>query len=527
MLSPEHSDAKPIRQADLRQARMNELIDNCQQEILRQIIGPFGLSTAMFNDKDGGNVSTVHNADNDIFPDEHFRKNYSLAGEEYSQKIRQKHWDDTKRRGPVHRQNNETFARNGEVTSEATGRPMKQGEVHGDHVVSLKEFHGNKALHLRLTEQERKDLANSKQNMAFIEASLNTSKGKKSWDECLKDPDFIEKNNLGAEQISRIRALDSEARRLISRANTAKLTNELLTTGASEAGRNALQQAFGVLLHEFVNGSFVEIKLILQAPDQESLIDQIVESLKRVMKRVVAKLKSALDAAISGAIQGFASNLLTFLINNFITTAKKVVTIIRESLRGIWRAMKLMINPPEGMSTLEVAREVTKILSATITTAIGMLLEKSVSGFIAASPLAFLAPILAPALTAIITGIAASLLIYGIDRAFDWLSATGTEMLKSMERLLHSSGENIALMTTGIDLQFQSSRQYAEIDLNYKLIGLQLDEMSTTQSVMLNAQDYDIKRNQEHFDALRADTKRIANAEQEASDLINEYFKKN
>lgn len=46
---------------ELREQRLQKLFADCQQQVLSQIIGPFGLSTAMFADKNGGNVTTLHN----------------------------------------------------------------------------------------------------------------------------------------------------------------------------------------------------------------------------------------------------------------------------------------------------------------------------------------------------------------------------------------------------------------------------------------------------------------------------------
>jgi|APMI01.1.fsa_nt_gi uncharacterized membrane protein len=432
------------QKSTLRQTRMNELMDGCQQEILRQIIGPFGLTPAMFDDKRGGNVATVHNADQDIFPDEQHKSNYSIAGEDYSHQIRQYNWDDKSKRGEVHKENNRIFDSGGGVLSDATNRPMIKGSIDGDHTVSLKEAHADKGLHLRFSEAERKALLNSDKNMSFIEASLNRAKGDRSWGECLRDPKFVERHNLTQDDIKRIEGIDRQARFSIGMAKSQKLGSELITTGAQEAGRNALRQALGVLLYEFINGSFVEIKRIVRERGQDNLIDRIVESLKRVMQRVVSKLKAVMDAAISGGIQGFISNLLTFLINNFISTAKKVVTLIRESMKSLWEAIKVVVSPPAGTPAMEVARSAIKIISAAVVTALGMMLEESVKGFLLGFP--FLAPIvgmLSPALTAILTGITGALVVYGIDRLFDWLSATDTETLEVLVDSLRTTNESV------------------------------------------------------------------------------------
>lgn len=44
-----------------REQRLQALFDSCEQQMLQQLIGPFGLTPAMFEDKTGGNVTTVHN----------------------------------------------------------------------------------------------------------------------------------------------------------------------------------------------------------------------------------------------------------------------------------------------------------------------------------------------------------------------------------------------------------------------------------------------------------------------------------
>jgi hypothetical protein len=44
-----------------RDERLEQLYQECQDKIIQNIIGPFGLSKAMFDDKNGGNITTTHN----------------------------------------------------------------------------------------------------------------------------------------------------------------------------------------------------------------------------------------------------------------------------------------------------------------------------------------------------------------------------------------------------------------------------------------------------------------------------------
>lgn len=456
----------------LRSERLQQLMDSCQEDILRQIIGPFGLTPAMFDDKDGGNIATVHNAEADVFPDELHEKNYEFANDRYSQEMRQQHLDDKGKRGKTHKEINKTIDAGGDVVSAATSKPMTKGKINGDHTVSLKEAHQDKALHLRFTEEERKKMLNSDKNMAFIEESINKSKGEKTWEQCLGDPEFVKKHALTTQDVERIKKIDKQAREHIQTEQHKKLAGELLSTGAKEAGKNAMRQALGVLLHEFVSGSIMEVKQHLKdRHDQQSFIDKLVESLRRVMHRVSAKAQAALEAALRGSVQGLVSNLLTFLINNFITTAAKIVTLIRESMQSLWKAIKLIANPPEGMNATEKARAVIKIIASVLTTGLGMMMEESVKGFIMSMPLLVpIADLLSTALTAIMTGIGGSLIVYGIDRLFDWLDSTGTELLSAQEASADAQAEVATYLQSLLSLQFENSRLYAACAADYQQI---------------------------------------------------------
>ena len=55
------ADGHVLTCAELREQRLQDLMDTCQREVLQQIIGPLGLSPAMFDDKRGGSVTTQHN----------------------------------------------------------------------------------------------------------------------------------------------------------------------------------------------------------------------------------------------------------------------------------------------------------------------------------------------------------------------------------------------------------------------------------------------------------------------------------
>ena len=511
---------RPIRESALRQQRMDVLIESCQQEILKQIIGPFGLTPAMFEDKRGGNMTTQHNANQGIFAkdseelDRDKDYNYSDA--------KKKKKKESVQQGTM---TSETFIDQYTGKEESSKRTTKDGKTVAnfelDHLIPVKELHRKGGW--MLDKQGRDELSSVDENLHYTTHENNRKKGATSAQDALSEDNGYDPEIVNPKIDAAKKATEEKLPGTLDRVKYH--SKDAVVTGAKEAGKTALRQAFGILLHEFVSGSFAEVKIIVRDRNNDNLLQQVIESVKRVMKRVASKVKASLNAAIHGGIQGFLSNLLTFLINNFITTAKKVVTLIRESTSGLWEAIKMMISPPEGMTKIEVARQVTKIISGAVTTALGLLLEESVKAFLLSSPVAPLADILSPALTAIITGIASALVIYGVDRIFDWLSATGTEMLKAMENALQATGENIERMAQWLDIQLQSSQQYSAIGHSYSLIEKTLDEASRSQTTAMNFQHRSIEENNYFLESLQTTINKQIDNEQQIGEMLNEYLK--
>lgn len=466
---------KPKRDNVLRQERLEKLMETCQQEVLKQIIGPFGLAQAMFDDKDGGNVTTQHNAERGIFAKE--SEEFDRVDYDYASAKRKKMRESVES-GSM---NSQEFVDQYTGRIEPTRRTNSEGKqvmnAELDHTIPVKDIHGQGGW--MKDKEGRTKLSSTEENLNYTTHKTNRSKSDKSPDEALS-----EENGFDEERIEPIvnKAKEAIEKELPTQSERLKYHGkELAMKGAKEAAKNALRQALGILLHEFVNGSFIEIKLLLKERNkEENLIDRLTISLKCVMDRVINKLKAVLDAALQGGVQGFFSNLLTFLINNLITTGKKLGTIIRESMKSLWNAIKLMVNPPEDMSAMEIAREVTKIIAAAITMGLGMLLEESVKGFVMSVPLlAPIADVLATALTAIMTGIAGALIVYGIDRLFDWLSSTGTELLTAQEANADAQVLVVGRLQSWISLQYENSRMYEVCIAEYRQMQAKLAVISS------------------------------------------------
>ena len=167
-----------------------------------------------------------------------------------------------------------------------------------------------------------------------------------------------------------------------------KQATELLQTGGKQAVQMGMRQALGLPLTELVNGLFNEFKVLFKHGLEfgKTLFEEIRERLSKVIKSVVAKLPDAVGQMFQGGVSGFISNLLTFLINNFLSTAKRFVTVIREGLLGLFR-FKMIFFPPQYMTGDQAMQEGLKMLTAVVISSIGLLLNETVAAFMVTVPL--------------------------------------------------------------------------------------------------------------------------------------------
>ncbi|MDV6319802.1 hypothetical protein [Chromohalobacter sp. HP20-39] len=468
------------RRSALKEQRTQELLDHCRDEALRQLIGPFGLTPAMFNDIEGGNVTTQHNANQDIYAktSEKYNRN------DYDYQNAKKH----KKRDAVKNgdMNSDTFtdAYTGEKapTKRTTSGGKQAMNAELDHTVPLKQAH--KEGGWMLGEERRQALASDDKNLNYTTLENNRRKSDAPAEEALSSQHGYDE--------TRTRPLIDDARTAIdehlpdTKERTIYHAKELGKTGTREFGKMGLRRAMGLLLHELISGIFSEIKTVLNDRDHpDTLLDRLSAAIKRVAKRVQSKFKDALGEFFKGGLQGFISNLLTFLINNLITTSAKVVTIIREGIHQLWDALKMMLWPPEGMSREERLRAITKSVAGLFTLGVGMVWEESLNAFLLSiPPLAPIAGFISPVITGLLTGLATALLMYAIDSLIDWMLDKGTAYLNGQIEALEGYQALIQRTAEHIDVQFQLSASFkTSLDINEAV----KHRLSDADSAMTNA----------------------------------------
>lgn len=524
--------SESITKTELRDKRLQELLNSCQDQILQQIIGPFGLNPAMFDDKEGGNVTTMHNFEQGIVATEEDKAKYG-------------DWKTAKNGGYQRKGYDSNRAASGKQASDQDSDPVSaytgktlnpDDRPHSDHVISVKQIETDPNAQLFMDSSQRVDMANAPENLVASEGGINQSmqdKDKRQWadSERKKDPGKTNAESFGVDRDLLDKTVNTAEKHVSQSVLVAQLKKqgaELAVTGAKEAAKNALRQALGLAMHTFVHGAFVELKPIMLSANKTTLVDDIISAFKRVILRVKDKLKHILEAGLSGLIQGFVSNLITFLINNIITTAAKVVTVIREGMKGLWRAVKLMAKPPEGMSSIEIAREVSKIIAAVITTSLGLVFEEAIRGFLASIPILIpLLDILSPVITGILTGVATALIVYGLDRFFDWLSvANPDKFLLAMESNLEATQSNIETMCDWLESQFNNSKNYTAISQEYRLIEIYLSDVQESQSVVLASQRERISANNQFNSTLASQLTIQAEQESDLMEQLENYLNK-
>jgi hypothetical protein len=93
------------------------------------------------------------------------------------------------------------------------------------------------------------------------------------------------------------------------------------------------------------------------------------------------KWKEILEAGKEGFLSGFCSNIVTVVVNIFVTTAKNIVRLIREGFFSVVRAIKLLLNPPSEMTKSELFHEAGKIIVSGAVITIGILMEEAIDKF--------------------------------------------------------------------------------------------------------------------------------------------------
>lgn len=405
--------------------RLDQMLGKLSHDVLHSVAGPFGVGKILAAwDKEGGNVTTIHNAGQGIYAqqeDQYDRKTYTHTANSNGEKFA----------GGGKKSIGSKFTRsqlddNQYLQDAYTGEYVKGDTTSPDHIVSNSEFH--KRGGFMHSDTQKADFATDERNLAATQRNINQSQrdhDKIEWmDKQQNGREVSNKEHFGIDE-KRIREKHKQGQQaakehlpdLKEKANY--YTQHAFNTGYKEGVKMGAQQAIGLVAVEFFSCTFAEIRDVCQQGRQnESLLQEIANRLKRVATKLAAKWKDVVADFGGGFLSGFLSNLVTVAVNMFITTGKRAVRMIREGLFSLLKALKMLFFPPKNLTRAQAAHESLKLLSSGGIVVAGVLLEEAVEKLIAGVP--FLTPI-ASIVTAVLVGsltaTAMALACYLLDQA--------------------------------------------------------------------------------------------------------------
>lgn len=359
--------------------------------VVQALATSFGLDF-LINDKYGGDVDTIHNVRKIGEDPEMSYKNqknaadYSNRGEYNGKEYHSEYRNGEKTNfAKIKHEKRQEYFENGNkyFTDEYSGKSdlgflghsknapsNKNAEL--DHIVEAKAIHDDAGR--VLAEVDGKILADSKENFAWTNKSLNASMG--SWanqqitnwkKQCAEarekgtslpprpqvdmeayikahpELDETTKKNMIAHYKKAKKAYDSKVNRIYY--TSGKFWKDTGTAAAKLGISMGLRQALGLVFTEI--WFTIKDAIIRCDKDGKFLFEEIANAVKRGLENAKEKFKEIWEKFIEGAVAGVLSSLVTTLTNIFFTTAKNIIKIIRETFASLTQACKILIVNPD------------------------------------------------------------------------------------------------------------------------------------------------------------------------------------
>lgn len=311
------------------------------------------------------------------------------------------------------------------------GRPSGSAEKHTDmdHTVSAAEIIRDPAANAHMTKEEQIAFANSEKNLNEMDSSLNRSKGDKSMDDWLDNPNSKgqkpdEIYNLSEDDKKKLRKKDKEAREEYERKKK-KAEQRSIEAGkqsrkeeAFRIGGKALRAVVMQLLAELVKEMIS--KLILWFKSANKSLKTLVDNLKDAIHEFIGKLKTH----IVNASNTLVTTIATAIIGPVVGTIKKAWTMIKQGWSSLKEAIKYIKDPsnknkPFGILMMEVGKIVIAGLTGVGALALGDVIEKGLMTIpifgVEIPLLGSLASILGVFLGAVASGIIGAIALNKID----------------------------------------------------------------------------------------------------------------
>jgi hypothetical protein len=474
-------------------AEQTQFVQAFHNMLVDQLMGPFGLTRAMFDDRDGGAITTVHNFEQGVVANDADAQRHANWEQARQNNFERKDYD-----AALDREHPTMQSPDGGFYDGYTGQELPQGPrtTARDHVVAASAIERSAKGHLGQTREQRVETATHEDNVVLTGFGMNASKSDSDLLEWAarpntKEPDKTNAEYYGVEQ-AQLEAVHQRATQRVqaeqNRAVLVKQAGELLTEGAASAGKLALRQVLGLVLKDLIGGVVADIRHLMREGYESAsqLTDVAHNRLLETWARIKLRWSEYLKEGVSAGLSGFLGTLVTLLINAFVTTAKNLVRMIREGVMSFVRAIRIIVSPPPGATGAEIAFEVVKLLSGALVTCVGIALEEAIAKGMQA--VAFLAPIaaeVAPVIAGVLTGTMTLLTVLAFDRLKQHI-AFENQQLSNVHRAQKVSflrGQRIALALHSAHEHLDRAREAQQSRADATRREVEQDRRTTQRSV--------------------------------------------
>ena len=357
------------------------ILESCKETVVSNLCEKFAINRLIaLGDKDGGAVTTLHNAKNQVFANDKDRNQFNREYDSHAYHEGNKLYHERKK--TLNRLSAEGKLRDDYTGKDISGKQFvvdkngntrEQNRFDVEHFNSAKGLHDNDEVRFAMTEEQSANLANNEKNLGATASSINRSKSDKDFDEW-KNTERKEFDNKTNEELygidsqladKKIKESKEFIKKEVAKAEFKKYSKELTTTSLSVGGKTFLYSAIGQVSLEFVRAVFDSLIEALKNRHTKTL-SEVLEIFKSHIREAIDHIKSnwkeILSNSFEGALMNVLNNLLVFVINLVATTLKNVVSMIRAGFTTVCSAIKLLCNPPRNMTEDERNDAICKIL---------------------------------------------------------------------------------------------------------------------------------------------------------------------
>lgn len=409
-----------------------ELLSSLKKEIKTNLITQFGLSWYFDAFERGGGVDTLHNA-------EMYDKEIELRGNDnYESPVSTKLQNVMKNReeydGKKYHKGNASYnkkrsdfensQKKGELVDGYNGQKLK-GKFDVEHINSSFSMHNSSREVLAAggkykTQEEitKKiiDRANSDENLIATDYRINRSKKEKSagvyvkWsenktkeletkkkkavergespDKIKKIDEEIEKKKLHNKEV--MLKVEKDSKKKLDRSSaleyykSKEFKKEFLENSSKQAKSQAIKQAMGIMIYEVSDVFILSLSEVIKSwKEYNSLTERIgdlklkiITRINDIKNRLSEIIKQVGENFISGGIAGFVSAIINTFINMVTTTTKKFAKLLNDTLHGLVKATKILMNT--NIPKEERYKQAIKIFTTIVGTSVGVIISEVV-----------------------------------------------------------------------------------------------------------------------------------------------------